>query len=92
MVEMIYAVDADIKSVAFVGWCCVEADEDEFFGGPDSQPYRSRGLNNPTWEVLMKCAKAQAKKTLDEHHVFVEGYEVVAQHGNVTSIRLLLGS
>jgi hypothetical protein len=40
----------------------------------------------------MKCAKEQARRTLDEHHVFVEGIEFVRKDENVTVIRLCLGS
>lgn len=92
MVEMIYAAGGSLGAVAVVGAVRVEADADEFFGGPDSKPYRSRVMPSPTWGDLMKCAKQQAKKTLDEHHVFVEGIEFLRKDGNVTVIRLCLGS
>lgn len=92
MTEMIYSAGAGLNAVAVVGAVRVEADADEFFGGPDSKPYRSRVMASPTWGDLMRCAKQQAKKTLDEHHVFVEGIEFLRKDGNVTVIRLSLGS
>lgn len=92
MTEMIYSAGAGLNAVAVVGAVRVEADADEFFGGHDSKPYRSRVMASPTWGDLMRCAKQQAKKTLDEHHVFVEGIEFLRKDGGVTVIRLVLGS
>ena len=92
MTEMIYSAGAGLNAVAVVGAVRVEAEADEFFGGPESRPYRSRVMASPTWGDLMKCAKQQAKKTLDEHHVFVEGIEFLRKDDNVTVIRLCLGS
>lgn len=92
MTEMTYAAGHGMDTVVCRGAVRIEAEADEFFGGPDSRPYRSRVMASPTWGDLMRCAKQQAKKTLDEHHVFVEGIEFVRKDGNVTVIRLCLGS
>ena len=92
MTTMIYSAGDGLDAVAAIGAVRVEGDADEFFGGPDSKPYRSRIMASPTWGDLMKCAKEQARRTLDEHHVFVEGIEFVRKDESVTVIRLCLGS
>lgn len=89
---MIYSVGGGLEAVAVVGQTRVEADADEFFGGKHSRPYRSRVMTSPTWGDLMRCAEEQAAKTLDEHHVFVEGIEFLRKDGKVTVVRLCLGS
>ena len=90
--RMIYSVGSGMEATAVVGLTRVEADADEFFGGKESRPYRSKVMASPTWGDLMKCAGAQKRKTRDEHHVFVEGVEFLRKDGNVTVIRLALGS
>jgi hypothetical protein len=90
--KMIYSVGSGMAAIAVVGLTRVEADADEFFGGKESRPYRSKVMASPTWGDLMKCAEAQARKTRDEHHVFVEGVEFLRRDGSVTVIRLALGS
>ena len=92
MTTMIYSAEHPLDAVAIPGPVRVEAEADEFFGGPDSLPYRSRVMMNPTWRQLMRCAAAQAKKTLDEQHVFLEDFDIVRMDGTVTVIRLFLGS
>lgn len=92
MVEMIYSIGDGLDAVAVAGKVRVEAEADEFFGGKASRPYKSRTMTNPTWADLMRCAEEQAAKTLDEHHVFVEGIEFVRKDGPVTVVRLSLGS
>ena len=82
--------------VAFQGKCIVTAGADDYFGGEESQGYRSRVLENPTWGQLFACAKAQQKKTLDEHHSFFENYytrgTTSVKGEEVTVIYLALGS
>jgi hypothetical protein len=46
--------------VAFPGKCVVIAEADEFWGGPQSKPYRSKVMENPTWGQLFSCAKAMS--------------------------------
>jgi hypothetical protein len=92
MPEMIYSAGDGMDATVCFGPTRVEADADEFFGGPDSIPYRSPVMASPTWGDLMRCAKAQARNTLDDHHVFVEGIEFLRRDGSVTVIRLVLGS
>lgn len=60
--------------VAFTGLCQVRAERDVFFGGEESQPYRSRVLLNPTWRQLFNVAKKQQQATKDWHHDFLEGF------------------
>ena len=90
--RMIYSVGSGMDAIAVFGPTRVEADADEFFGGKESEPYQSEVMRSPTWGDLMRCADEQAKKTRDEHHVFVEGIEFVRKDGNVAVIRLVLGS
>ena len=82
--------------VAFQGKCIVTAGADDFFGGEESQGYRSRVLENPTWGQLFACAKAQQKKTLDEHHSFFESYYTQGttrvNGEDITVLKLFLGS
>lgn len=92
MAKMIYSAGTGMKATAVVGPTRVEADADEFFGGKGSKPYRSKVMASPTWGDLMKCAEEQAKKTKDEHHVFVEGVEFLRKDKTITVIRLALGS
>ena len=89
---MVYSAEHPLDDVALPGRVRVEAEADEFWGGAESRPYRSRTMLNPTWGRLMKCAEAQAKKTLDEQHVFLEDFEIVRIDGDVSVIRLFLGS
>lgn len=75
----------------------VEAYADDFFGGPDSKPYRSRLLDRPTWGTLFRVFKSQIKKTRDHHHCFLEGARVVRRevdkHGvSFAVVELLTGS
>ena len=85
------------KVVAFKGKCVVTAAADDFWGGDESRPYRSRMMDSPTWGQLFNCAKAQQKRTLDWHHAFFEG---ACKHGPaievngemVQPLRLVLGS
>ena len=89
---MIFSVGDGLEAIAVLGAVRVEAEADEFWGGPKSRPYRSRVMASPTWADLMRCAEEQAAKTLDEQHVFVEGIEFLRKDGRVTVIRLGLGS
>jgi len=90
--RMIYSAGSGLRATAVVGPTRVEADADEFWGGKASRPYRSAVMASPTWGDLMKCAEEQARKTKDEQHVFVEGVEFLRRDGNVTVVRLALGS
>lgn len=86
--------------VAFTGLCQVRAERDVFFGGEESQPYRSRVLLNPTWRQLFNVAKKQQQATKDWHHDFFEGFidrgeddlSVHPHHLPVRVIELALGS
>lgn len=86
--------------VAFRGLCQVRAERDEFFGGDQSRPYRSKVLLNPTWRQLFAIAKKQQQATKDLHHDFFEGYydtgkddlSVHPNHLPVRIIELALGS
>lgn len=63
--------------VAFRDRVRVECDSDDFFGGSESRPYRSRILVDPTWGTLLRIAKSQQKKTRDYHHSFLENASIV---------------
>jgi hypothetical protein len=86
--------------VAFTGLCQVRAERDQFFGGEDSRPFRSKVLLNPTWRQLFAIAKKQQEATKDVHHDFFEGYRdtgrddmmVHPNHLPVRVIELALGS
>lgn len=84
--------------VAFKGLCQVREAADPFFGGEESQSYRSRVLLDPTWRQLFAIAKKQQQATRDMHHDFFEGYfdtgrEEMTEHRHpVRIIRLALGS
>jgi hypothetical protein len=89
---MIYSAGDGMGAMVAAGRVRVEADADEFWGGKDSKPYRSKVMTNPTWADVMNCAEEQIEKTLDRQHVFVEGIEFLRKDGDVTVIRLSLGS
>jgi hypothetical protein len=90
--KMVYSAGDRMEACVVVGRARVEADADDFWGGKASRPYRSKVMTNPTWGALMDCAEEQAKKTRDRQHVFVEGVEFLRRDGDVTVIRLVLGS
>lgn len=86
--------------VAFHGLCQVREEADEFFGGAESQSFRSKIMLNPTWRQLFAVAKQQQRATKDMHHIFLEGIDDTGKddfsvHTNnlpVRIIRLALGS
>lgn len=86
--------------VAFRGLCQVRSERDEFFGGVQSRPFRSKVLLNPTWRQLFSIAKQQQRATNDLHHDFFEGYYdsgkddmmIHPNHLPVRIIHLALGS
>lgn len=86
--------------VAFEGLCQVREEADNFFGGEDSKPFKSKIMLNPTWRQLFNVAKQQQQVTRDWHHDFFEGYydtgkNDFADHPNnlpVRIIRLAMGS
>ena len=53
----------------------VVAPADDFFGGPDSKPFRSRLVNSPTWEQLFRIFRRQIIATGDIHHIYLEGVQ-----------------
>jgi len=65
--------------VAFHDRVRVVGHSDAFFGGDESRGYRSKILTNPTWRTLLGCLRSQMKRTLDEHHCFLEGARVVCR-------------
>lgn len=93
---------ANIKQnvIAFYGLCQVREEADEFFGGAESQSFKSKIMLNPTWRQLFAVAKQQQRATNDRHHDFFEGWydtgkNDFADHTNnlpVRIIRLALGS
>lgn len=83
------------SEVAFVGKCRVVASKDEFFGGERSKPYVGPVLTNPTWRKIKGEAKKAMRKTLDLHHVFLEGVypdKDGPDADGVTNLRLSMGS
>lgn len=83
--------------VAFEDRVVVEAHADDFFGGDDSKPYRSRVMVNPTWGRLFRVFKTQMRRTKDYHHAFLEGarvkYRQVDANGqSYAVVELLTGS
>lgn len=70
---------------------------DDFFGGKESKPYRSKIMTNPTWGQLFRVFKSQMKKTRDYHHAFLEGARIVRREVDKDGVsyavvELLLGS
>jgi hypothetical protein len=63
--------------VAFADRVVVVGYADDFFGGAESRPYRSRILTNPTWGQLFQVFKTQMRRTRDYHHQFLEGARIV---------------
>lgn len=83
--------------VAFEDRVVVEGYADEFFGGEESRPYRSRMMDRPTWGQLFRVAESQIKRTRDHHHVFLEGARVVRREvdkdgRSYAVVQLTLGS
>lgn len=65
--------------VAFEDRVRVVAYADDFFGGDESKPFRSRVMLNPTWGQLFRCFQRQMQVTKDYHHQFLEGARVVCR-------------
>ena len=87
----------NLDDVAIVGLAVIVADAaDELFGGPDSKPFESRELFDPTWLDLCAILDQQIDCTRDQHHVCIEGVEKIGEatiKGEVISrYALLLGS
>lgn len=80
------------SEVAFTGKCRVVASKDSFFGGDRSKPYHGPVLTNPTWRRIKGEAQKAMRRTLDCHHVFLEGVYVKELDGDVTVLTLSMGS
>lgn len=83
--------------VAFNDRVRVVGHADDFFGGKESKPYRSKIMTNPTWGQLFRVFKSQMKKTRDYHHAFLEGARIVRREVDKDGVsyavvELLLGS
>ena len=61
-----------LDTIAFEGFCIIEAKADKFWGGESSKNYVSPLLFCPTWGELIKIAENQIKATKDESHYFLE--------------------
>lgn len=82
----------NLNEVAISGKVRIVAYPDKYFGGKDSKGYRSRVLTNPTWLTLYKHSDKAMKKTLDEHHTFFEGFDIIDNENDVKVIELVMGS
>jgi len=63
----------NLDKIAVKGKCRFVQRRCEFYGGPNSKNYKSRVVENPTWLQLCALANSMIIKTLDTHHVFLEG-------------------
>ena len=66
--------DSDnINDIAIRGLVCITAAAEPHWGGPESQPFRSDLLTDPTWLDLCVVLHLQIQSTRDRQHVFLEG-------------------
>jgi hypothetical protein len=63
----------NLDEIAAKGRVVVYRPRNEFFGGEESLPYRSKVLVDPTFLQLAVCANRSIVRTRDRHHVFFEG-------------------
>jgi hypothetical protein len=84
---------AALDSIAFKGKCCFIIEANKFFGGNESASYVSDVFESPNWgQVFIESMKAQ-QSTLNFHHCYLEGLNVVSQHDSgITFLSFSLGS
>jgi hypothetical protein len=83
---------APLDSIAFKGKCYFIIEANKFFGGDDSESYVSDVFESPNWgQVFIESMKAQ-QFTLNFHHCYLEGLNVVSVYGDVTFLSFSLGS
>ncbi len=75
----------------------VVASADEFWGGPNSKPFKSKVYHKPTFGALLHALRKQIEFTGDQHHCYLESFEVVGKEihptiGTITLIALHCGS
>lgn len=86
-----------LDTIAFEGFCIVQAQGDVHWHGKNSKNYESPLLFCPTWGELLKVAEAQAKATKDRSHVYLEDVVERGEKRNMGSfeasiVQLFLGS
>jgi hypothetical protein len=83
---------APLNSIAFKGKCRLVGKACDFFGGSESASYLSDVFESPNWgQVFIESMKAQ-QFTLNFHHCYLEGLNVVSVDGDVTFLSFSLGS
>ena len=61
---------------ADVAGLVLEMDRDEFFGGPESRTYQVRLPVDTNLFTLLKTVSEGFEVTLNQHHIFLEGFEL----------------
>lgn len=69
---------SNLDEVAVEGKVALIGSADNFFGGEESMSYVSEILECPTWLQVAVCANAMIHWTLDDHHIFLEGINLVS--------------
>ncbi len=82
----------NLNEIAIAGRVQFKANRDELYGGKSSKEWISPILQDPTWLDLCEQADSMIKTTLDEHHVFLEGVEIVARSKDLIIAELIMGS
>lgn len=82
-----YRPDVALNNVRIV------AEADRYWGGEQSKRYVSPVLNSPTWAQVKAMAATAAKRTGDQHHIFLEGVSITDRvYEGSTVIELSMGS
>jgi hypothetical protein len=82
----------NLDEVSIRGKVKFRAGRDEFYGGAASRDYESPVLEDPTWLDLCVHANRMILTTGDEHHCFLEGFDIVGQDGDVQLAEFAMGS
>ena len=80
----------DLDSVIAKGAVAVLDDKHHYEAG-DQMLFISPIIYSPTWLDLAVIANDMLNRTMD-NHTFLENYQVIGKHGNVTIIALTMGS
>lgn len=86
-----------LDTIAFEGFCIIEAKVNDYFQSKGSKNYTSPLLFCPTWGELLKIAELQIKATKDISHCYLESVKPTGEKRNMgnfeaTVLRFFMGS
>ena len=82
----------NLDQIAATGKVVLVREANDFFGGEDSEDYKSEVLENPTWLQVCVRANKMMKVVRDRHHVYLEGLTKEKEEDGVLIYRFIMGS